>query len=345
MNTEGWKIKSIRMDGLLHRHDIYYQLHPKINILGGANGSGKSTILHALAHLLEVLRSSVKREENIHCEAQFDSIATTFLSGLVLKMEKEVSTSKEVIGVEEIKGQKKNRVNVHETLSFKTRIHYPEDKEDVLVPNHVVYVNSSDLAIRTISHIAEISVSDGRPGKTVLDVLLRDALNTRNQLFTARIGGVMQSSDKPEIENLLELFGRFDKAVKRFMPEYTLKDTSTLTFTRNDDKETDIMYFRLSTGEKQLLYILLTVCNTMGEATILLLDEADTGLHIDWKKILLREILAINPNMQVIAATHSPSLIDGWYDNVREVSQLYVDSTQLRSDESEWEVKTVATEE
>ena len=129
------------------------------------------------------------------------------------------------------------------------------------------------------------------------------------------------------------------------MPEYTLKDTSTLTFTRNDDKETDIMYFRLSTGEKQLLYILLTVCNTMGEATILLLDEADTGLHIDWKKILLREILAINPNMQVIAATHSPSLIDGWYDNVREVSQLYVDSTQLRSDESEWEVKTVATEE
>ena len=94
-------------------------------------------------------------------------------------------------------------------------------------------------------------------------------------------------------------------------------------FSPTGNKDIEIKYFRLSTGEKQLLYLLLTVCNTLGESTILLLDEADMGMHIDWKKILIRELVNLNPNMQIIAATHSPSLIEGWYENVKEISQLY----------------------
>lgn len=328
MNTEAWKIKSVRMDGLLHRHDILYKLHSKVNILGGGNGSGKSTILHALAYLLQgCLGNNEQKETAIHCEALFDSIKVELHSGARLETSKIVDYVKELVDSQDLnKIVRQDYYKVSEKITFKKTAYPPDDEEEFQLPEHVIYVNSSDLALRTISQLVEKSISDGRPGKTVLDMLLQDALNKRNQLFTARIGGVIHNDDKSEFETLTDLFGRFDKAVKRFMPEYILKDTSTLTFSRHDDKESEIMYFRLSTGEKQLLYILLTVSNTMGESTLLLLDEADTGLHIDWKKILLREILAINPNMQIIAATHSPSMIEGWYDNVREVSQLYVDS-------------------
>ena len=162
------------------------------------------------------------------------------------------------------------------------------------------------------------------PALTVLDLLLEQALNNRNQIFARRLSLAMQQGDEDEVSHLRELFGRFDEAVLKFMPDYRLVDTSALKFIHRDKPEEIIRYYKLSTGEKQLLYLLLTVCNTLEESTILLLDEADTGMHVDWKKILLKELLNINPDMQVIAATHSPSLINGWYDNTREISQLYV---------------------
>ncbi|MDE6742076.1 MAG: ATP-binding protein [Muribaculaceae bacterium] len=310
--------------------------------MGGGNGSGKSTILHALAYLLQkCLGYNEQKEIETHCEALFDSMEVELHSGARLEIQKEVTSTKELVDSQNLnKGIKKDNFKISENISFRESVYLPEGKPGFPIPGHIIYLNSSDLAVRTISQLIEKSIPDGRPGKTVLDVLLQDALNKRNQLFTAKIGGAMQNSDRSEVEPLLELFSRFDKAVRRFMPEYTMKDTSTLTFARNDAKDSDIMYFRLSTGEKQMLYILLTVSNTMGENTILLLDEADMGLHIDWKRILLREILTVNPNMQIIAATHSPSLIDGWYDNVREVSQLYVDGNELSESKSVEEIRT-----
>ena len=56
------------------------------------------------------------------------------------------------------------------------------------------------------------------------------------------------------------------------------------------------------------------------------MDEPDLALHITWKKILIRELRKVNPNMQIILATHAPSVIEGWYDRVKEVSQLTVES-------------------
>lgn len=322
MNTEAWKIKAVRMEGLLHRHDIHYTLDPKVNILGGANGSGKSTILHALACLLQsVFRYNGQPETEIRTEAPYVSIEAELYSGVKLKMHRTVPPSDVIADTYSRKGILRD---IKANPCFNETIVIPEGMTGRSSDARIIYVNSSDLAVRTLSELVEKSGPNGRPGKTVLDMLLQDALNTRNQLFTARIGNAMQTGDDKEINHLQDLFSRFEKAVKRFMPEYILKDTSTLTFAPIEGTETNIPYFSLSTGEKQLLYILLTVSNTLGESTVLLLDEVDTGLHIDWKKKLLMEILTINPNVQIIAATHSPSLIDGWYDKVREVTQLYV---------------------
>lgn len=328
MNTEAWKIKDIRMDGLLYRHNIHYQVGPKVNILGGANGSGKSTILHALAYLLLNGTDNEEHTElDIHCEAPFDSIEAHLYSGVKLKLQKVVTSSKELLDTQKLVGFDKRQFRISENMSFEESVEVPGDMK-YSPAKHIIYVNSSDLAIQTISQLNEKSGPGKRPGKTVLDLLLKDALNTRNQLFTAKIGNALQNSDRKEMQSLRKLFDRFVQAVCKFMPQYKLVNTSTLTFAPDDEPEKEIQYYRLSTGEKQLLYILLTVSNTLGEPTIILLDEVDTGLHIDWKKMLLREILTINPDMQVIAATHSPSLIDGWYDSVREVSQLYVDSSE-----------------
>ena len=139
----------------------------------------------------------------------------------------------------------------------------------------------------------------------------------------------MQNNDEAEVARLRQLFSRFDAAVARFMPSYRLLDAAALRFCPVDRPDVDILYFQMSAGEKQLLYLLLSVTNTLGESTLLLLDEADLGMHIDWKRMLLRELLEINPDMQIIAATHSPSLIDGWYDSVKEISELYIPDSEI----------------
>jgi predicted ATP-dependent endonuclease of OLD family len=45
------------------------------------------------------------------------------------------------------------------------------------------------------------------------------------------------------------------------------------------------------------------------------MDEPEISLHISWQYELLNWILELNPNVQLILTTHSPSIFsDGWGD-------------------------------
>lgn len=81
--------------------------------------------------------------------------------------------------------------------------------------------------------------------------------------------------------------------------------------------------YQLSSGEKQMLVILLTVLIENGEHYALIMDEPEISLHIDWQQRLLALIRQLNPNAQIILSTHSPALImDGWMGNVTEVDEI-----------------------
>ena len=84
--------------------------------------------------------------------------------------------------------------------------------------------------------------------------------------------------------------------------------------------------YKLSAGEKQLLYILTTVLCQDQKPTIMLMDEPEISLHFDWQKILLESILELNPNIQIIMATHSPArVMNGWLEHVKEINDLVED--------------------
>lgn len=84
--------------------------------------------------------------------------------------------------------------------------------------------------------------------------------------------------------------------------------------------------YQLSSGEKQMLVIMLTVLVENGEHYALLMDEPEISLHIEWQKRLIGLIRDINPNAQIILSTHSPALImDGWMDIVTEVGDVVME--------------------
>lgn len=81
--------------------------------------------------------------------------------------------------------------------------------------------------------------------------------------------------------------------------------------------------YQLSSGEKQMLVILLMVLIEDNLPYVLFMDEPEVSLHIEWQKRLIDLILDLNPNVQIILTTHSPAVImNGWMDNVTEVSDI-----------------------
>lgn len=111
-----------------------------------------------------------------------------------------------------------------------------------------------------------------------------------------------------------DLFRATHKAVDR------TKETFTLMFWGEP-----LDFQVLSSGEKQMLTILLAVYLENNEHYVLFMDEPEVSLHVEWQKKLIGIIQTLNPNVQIILSTHSPAMImDGWLDKVTEVSEIEV---------------------
>ena len=99
-----------------------------------------------------------------------------------------------------------------------------------------------------------------------------------------------------------------------------------------DRKRNDIAFYqdgellfpyKLSSGERQMLVILLTVLVQDNSHCVLFMDEPEASLHIEWQQKLIAMIRELNPNVQIILTTHSPAVImEGWLDAVTEVSDI-----------------------
>lgn len=71
----------------------------------------------------------------------------------------------------------------------------------------------------------------------------------------------------------------------------------------------------LSSGEMQVMLILLRVFLLDERESIVLIDEPENSLDIDWQFELINLLVRLNPNAQYFITTHSPALFgDGWGD-------------------------------
>ena len=126
------------------------------------------------------------------------------------------------------------------------------------------------------------------------------------------------------------------KAAELSQPKTLFQDMMDKMFEDTDKKidrkSNEIQFFQhgdtltpyqLSSGEKQLLVILLTVLVENGQHYTLIMDEPEISLHIEWQQQLINLIRELNPNVQIIMSTHAPALImDGWMDAVTEVDEI-----------------------
>lgn len=98
------------------------------------------------------------------------------------------------------------------------------------------------------------------------------------------------------------------------------RKSNEIFFYQDDEK---LSPYKLSSGEKQMLVILLTALVRNGERSVLFMDEPEASLHIEWQQKLIAMIRKLNPDMQLILTTHSPAVImEGWMEDVTEISDI-----------------------
>lgn len=73
----------------------------------------------------------------------------------------------------------------------------------------------------------------------------------------------------------------------------------------------------LSSGEKQMLLLLLRVFLLEEKESVVLIDEPENSLDISWQYKLIDLLVKLNQNAQFFITTHSPSIFgNGWGDKI-----------------------------
>lgn len=74
----------------------------------------------------------------------------------------------------------------------------------------------------------------------------------------------------------------------------------------------------LSSGERQILTMLYSASRTRFLSGVFLIDEPELSLHIDWQRIVLRELQSQSAGRQIIACTHSPEVGADHMDEIQD---------------------------
>ena len=140
-----------------------------------------------------------------------------------------------------------------------------------------------------------------------------------------RIISQLQAGNTDAAQQLSEKKRRFQDIVDELFQETGKKIVRTENEIRFSQIGETLVPYQLSSGEKQMLAILLTVLIEDDQHYVLFMDEPEVSLHVEWQKRLIDLCLELNPNVQIILTTHSPAVVmNGWMDAVTEVTDITV---------------------
>ena len=143
-------------------------------------------------------------------------------------------------------------------------------------------------------------------------------VNMGNKIIAA-----LQQGNAQQAQDISRPKTRFQDMVDDLFSETGKKIVRTENEIRFSQIGETLVPYQLSSGEKQVLAILLTVLVEDEQPYVLFMDEPEVSLHVDWQQRLIDLILELNPNVQIILTTHSPAVImNGWMDHVTEVSDI-----------------------
>ena len=332
MNEPIKYIAKVEIKNLWGRYDIEWNLDPSVNVLSGINGSGKSTVLDCIASLVttgSIIQHLLDRKIN--------QVMVTFNNGekIIFRRVKD--------SIKNLELDAKNDKNIHGLISDLKEKEGKNYKKINSIDFGVTSFGNTQFNLEKLHKYLEFDVistfdkllnqndSPHEKVKTELDkdifFLNQKYLAYQNNILNKTVKALSNSSDLEEIKNITRKRERLLDII-----DILFEDTGKKVDRNIEGNNTDIAFisgkdkltpYQLSSGEKQILVILLTVLVQDNKPSILFMDEPEISLHLDWQRKLIQYIKELNPNVQIILATHSPGIIlEGWADKVAEMSDL-----------------------
>lgn len=330
-------LKRAKITGLWGKKDIDWPLHRDVNILAGINGSGKTTILDGICGLLvkgtlhkehygKIKEVSLFFNNDKHIDYKYIKI-----KGSISDLEERAKHDKTIEDFL-IRLKRKESHEYYDIKRTEAEVHSTSfadvgmGSDDIRKLICIDIISTFDNKLKPIELLSKLS-DDIR---TDLDLeiysLQKHYLDYQLSLGRKKDAIIESGSDdfKFRLDELKKPYNRFIEIINEAFSATGKRinsEKNELEFVFNEGGLLNA--YKLSSGEKQLLIILLTVLIQDQKVAILFMDEPEISLHIEWQKSLIRYIRELNPNAQVIIATHSPAMImDGWFDKVFDLSSL-----------------------
>lgn len=164
----------------------------------------------------------------------------------------------------------------------------------------------------TIKNIAEIDDSESVSKK--IDIKPLEALRKTRRIIDLSLAAENKTQ---EIYSQINIFLRI---IKEFITDKTFEFEAGNLVIRTSDGP--IGHERLSSGEKQLIILMIEALLQGRQPHIFLADEPELSLHIAWQRMVIPAVMEINPNAQVIAATHSPEIASKYPSAIFDMESL-----------------------
>ena len=309
-------ITDIKINQVRHLKNIEIPLSKdrmKHLIITGKNGSGKTSLLDALAVFLNSVTSSREPMESIETlKIRIKNLQSYIEQG---REKYEIDLKRERVKrceyrIETTSGGVILDMNVSYDIlplfsqgKFVTAYYKADRIFKAQIPQHVEKV-----ALKKDYSIKETPRQDFV--KYLLDLKMTQAL--------AVTGGKKEKADQ-----IAAWFQNFDNLLKRIFDDDSVElvfDEETFQFTIHMEGRDPFDFNELSSGYAAVLDIVVDLIIRMESQTerrfdfsvagIVLIDEIETHLHLELQRKILDLLTSIFPNIQFIMSTHSPFIIN-----------------------------------
>lgn len=322
------KIKSIKIEKLYGKYDFDWNLRSDVNIIAGDNGSYKTTLLNIIASLCEpnsvperyILKGAIL-EMTEEISVKFRSFRDS-----LLKLKKDAADDEmltELVTKFQAEIDEKNEKNISDLTLNASVIAIKQGESKLSVGN-----------FKKLRIFNKISTFDVPALKNEMSSVLDQQLEVLESEYayylsdlSKQLSDLIHQAGKVDMEDMKKIYAHNDMFIEivneAFKRTNKTVDTtkSKLQFKIGDELLESNK--RLSSGEKQFIIVMLTILLQRNQESILIMDEPEISMHLDWQRNLIQNIQKLNPSCQIILATHSPGIImDGWEQLVTNISDL-----------------------
>ncbi|KKG64153.1 AAA family ATPase [Methanosarcina mazei] len=320
------RIKSLQVTNLRAFEQAEFEFMPRVNLLVGVNGVGKTTVLDALRMclskiLLDITASRSRKipfvDEDIRVQSNFMTVNCTFELQdkdftFIVHKNRESSVPLDSTNIREQVLETPDKESYHPFLPVSSH----NSKKALSNQLGVFFSTRRSLVSDAFPSVYK---SSGGPSGAYAEALIS------RELRLAEIAHWMHVQEELGRENPLSIkhFSALQEATERFLPKCKnlRAEVSAKPQLIVDKAGVTLNLRQLSDGERGMFSLVLDLAKRLSQANpqldnpikdgsaIVLIDEIDLHLHPKWQRTVIKQLTETFPKCQFIATTHSPQIV------------------------------------